>query len=92
MIRESGRINRNMFQLICDKGRQGKSELELAGIAEEASRSAGFGGRMMMAHDCDRVVIASGRSEEFRLILMQHLEEQEGAQLSIGSWIQNKGK
>lgn len=65
MIRESGRINRNMFQLICDEGGSGKSELELAGIAEEASRSAGFGGRIRMRKwpmDCDRVVIASGRS------------------------------
>tara|TARA_Y100001934_G_scaffold256178_1_gene323921 strand:+ start:2573 stop:3826 length:1254 start_codon:yes stop_codon:yes gene_type:complete len=64
-IRESGEINRQMFDLIADFGGLGKSELEMAGAAEELSRSSGFGGRIRMRKwpmDCDRVVIAAGRS------------------------------
>ena len=65
MIRESGRINHSMFEAIRDFGGLGKTELEMAGIAEEVSRSSGFGGRIRMRKwpmDCDRVVIAAGRS------------------------------
>jgi len=65
MIKESGRINHSMFEAIRDYGGLGKTELEMAGIAEEVSRSSGFGGRIRMRKwpmDCDRVVIAAGRS------------------------------
>ena len=43
-IRESGEINKKMFDLIVDCGGLGKSELEMAGAAEQLSRSSGFGG------------------------------------------------
>ena len=65
MIRESGEVNRSMFEAIRDSGGLGKTELEMAGVAEEVSRSSGFGGRIRMRKwpmDCDRVVIAAGRS------------------------------
>lgn len=65
MIRESGEINHSMFESIRDSDGLGKSELELAGIAEEISRKSGFGGEIRMRKwpmDCDRVVIAAGRS------------------------------
>ena len=65
MIRKSGEINMAMFEKIREKGRLGVSELELAGAAEDVSRSSGFGGRIRMRKwpmDCDRVVIAAGRS------------------------------
>ena len=65
MIKESGEINFSMFKAIRDSGGLGKTELEMAGVAEEVSRSSGFGGRIRMRKwpmDCDRVVIASGRS------------------------------
>ncbi len=65
MIRESGEVNRLMFEAIRDCGGLGKTELEMAGTADEVSRSAGFGGRIRMRKwpmDCDRVVIAAGRS------------------------------
>ena len=65
MIRESGEINHAMFESIRDSGGMGKTELEMAGVAEDVSRSAGFGGRIRMRKwpmDCDRVVIAAGRS------------------------------
>ncbi len=65
MIRESGEINRLMFESIRESGGPGKTELEMAGVAEEVSRSSGFGGRIRMRKwpmDCDRVVIAAGRS------------------------------
>ena len=65
MIKESGEVNRSMFEAIRDYGGPGKTELEMAGVAEEVSRSSGFGGRIRMRKwpmDCDRVVIAAGRS------------------------------
>ena len=65
MIRESGEVNRSMFEAVRDFGGLGKTELELAGAADEVSRAAGFGGRIRMRRcpmDCDRVVIAAGRS------------------------------
>ena len=65
MIRKSGEINMAMFEKIREKGGLGISELELAGAAEDVSRSSGFGGRIRMRKwpmDCDRVVIAAGRS------------------------------
>jgi Xaa-Pro aminopeptidase len=65
MIRESGEINRKMFEVIHKEGGVGKSELEMAGAADEVSRKSGFGGRIRMRKwpmDCDRVVIAAGRS------------------------------
>ena len=39
MIRESGEINRLMFESIRESGGPGKTELEMAGVAEEVSRS-----------------------------------------------------
>jgi len=65
MIRESGEINLSMFEEIQNFGGLGKTELEIAGAAEQVSRSAGFGGRIRMRRwpmDCDRVVITSGKS------------------------------
>ena len=65
MHRESGRINRMMFDVIRDQGGIGQTEIEMAGAADNVSRAAGFGGRIRMRTwpmDCDRVVIAAGRS------------------------------
>ncbi|MEE3201042.1 MAG: M24 family metallopeptidase [Candidatus Thermoplasmatota archaeon] len=65
MHRESGRINREMFEAVREVGGEGRSELEMAAAADEVSRAAGFGGRIRMRRwpmDCDRVVIAAGRS------------------------------
>lgn len=65
MLRESGRINKDMFQAIKENGGLGKTELEMAGVADEISRKAGFGGRIRMRKwpmDCDRVVIVAGES------------------------------
>ena len=65
MHSESGRINQLMFETIRDKGGEGKTEIEMAAAADEVSRAAGFGGRIRMRNwpmDCDRVVIAAGRS------------------------------
>ena len=65
MLTESGRINRMMFETIRDTGGVGKTEIEMAAAADEVSRAAGFGGRIRMRTwpmDCDRVVIAAGRS------------------------------
>ena len=65
MLRESGRINKSMFQAIQENGGLGQTELEMAAIADEVSRKAGFGGRIRMRKwpmDCDRVVIVAGES------------------------------
>ena len=65
MIRKSGQVNLSMFEAIRESGGLGKTELEMAGAADEVSRAMGFGGRIRMRKwpmDCDRVVIASGRS------------------------------
>ncbi len=65
MIRKSGEVNLSMFEAVRDSGGLGSSELEMAGAADRVSRSSGFGGRIRMRKwpmDCDRVVIASGRS------------------------------
>ena len=65
MHRESGRVNREMFQAVKETGGKGCTELEIAAAADEVSRTAGFGGRIRMRRwpmDCDRVVIAAGRS------------------------------
>ena len=65
MLRESGRINKDMFQAIKENGGLGKTELEMAGVADQISRKAGFGGRIRMRKwpmDCDRVVIVAGES------------------------------
>lgn len=65
MHAESGRINQMMFETIRDSGGVGKTEIEMAAAADEVSRAAGFGGRIRMRNwpmDCDRVVIAAGRS------------------------------
>lgn len=65
MHRESGRINHQMFEAVRDVGGIGRTELEMAAAADDVSRTAGFGGRIRMRRwpmDCDRVVIAAGRS------------------------------
>ena len=65
MIRESGAINKRMFDAVFENGGLGQSDLEMAGAADEVRRVAGFGGRIRMRKwpmDCDRVVIAAGRS------------------------------
>ena len=65
MIRESGEINRHMFEEIYNSGGLGKTEVEMAASADAISRSAGFGGRIRMRKwpmDCDRVVITAGHS------------------------------
>ena len=48
MLRESGRINREMFEAVREVGGEGRSELEMAAAADEVSRAAGFGGRIRM--------------------------------------------
>ena len=65
MHRESGVINRKMFEAVEEAGSAGKTELEIASVADSVSREYGFGGRIRMRKwpmDCDRVVIASGPS------------------------------
>ncbi len=65
MHRESGEINRRMFEAVNEVGREGCTELDLAAAADSVSREAGFGGRIRMRRwpmDCDRVVVAAGRS------------------------------
>jgi len=65
MHKESGKINQKMFETIRERCGEGDSEIEIAAIADEVSRSAGFGGRIRMRKwpmDCDRVVIAAGKS------------------------------
>jgi len=65
MLRESGEINKKMFEAVKEKGGLGKTELEMASVADEVSRKAGFGGRIRMRKwpmDCDRVVIVAGKS------------------------------
>ncbi len=65
MLRESGAINKKMFEAVNDFGGFDKTELEIASVADSVSREYGFGGRIRMRKwpmDCDRVVIASGPS------------------------------
>ncbi|MAZ23458.1 MAG: hypothetical protein CMB22_01465 [Euryarchaeota archaeon] len=65
MHRESGEVNRRMFEAVSEIGMEGCTELELAAAADSVSREAGFGGRIRMRRwpmDCDRVVVAAGRS------------------------------
>ncbi len=65
MHRESGVINKKMFEAVEEAGSAGKTELEIASVADSVSREYGFGGRIRMRKwpmDCDRVVIASGPS------------------------------
>ena len=65
MLKESGAVNKKMFEAVKEKGGLGKTELEMASIADEVSRKAGFGGRIRMRKwpmDCDRVVIVAGKS------------------------------
>jgi Xaa-Pro dipeptidase len=64
-MRESGDIQRRMFEAIDEIGCEGLTELDLAGVADEVSRAAGFGSFVRMRKwpmDCDRVVVASGRA------------------------------
>ena len=54
-----------MFEAIKERCGEGDTEIRIAAIADEISRSAGFGGRIRMRKwpmDCDRVVIATGKS------------------------------
>ncbi len=65
MHRESGEVNKRMFDAVYEIGGVGCTELELAAAADSVSRAAGFGGRIRMRRwpmDCDRVVVAAGRS------------------------------
>ncbi len=65
MLRESGEINKKMFEAVDDFGGFDRTELEIASVADSISREYGFGGRIRMRKwpmDCDRVVIASGPS------------------------------
>ncbi len=65
MHKESGEINQRMFEVIRDRGGEGDTEIKIAAMADEISRTAGFGGRIRMRKwpmDCDRVVIAAGGS------------------------------
>ena len=64
-MRESGEIQRWMFEAIDEIGCEGVTELDLAAAADEVSRAAGFGSFVRMRKwpmDCDRVVVASGRA------------------------------
>ena len=65
MHRESGEINKKMFEAVEEVGSVGSTELAIASAADSVSREYGFGGRIRMRKwpmDCDRVVIASGPS------------------------------
>ena len=65
MHRESGEINKKMFEAVEEVGSVGSTELAIASAADSVSREYGFGGRIRMRKwpmDCDRVVIASGHS------------------------------
>ncbi|MCH1591626.1 MAG: M24 family metallopeptidase [Candidatus Thalassarchaeaceae archaeon] len=65
MHKESGEINKKMFEAVQEFGEIGRTELEIASVADRVSRELGFGGRIRMRKwpmDCDRVVIASGPS------------------------------
>ncbi len=65
MHRESGEVNSRMFEAVSEAGKEGCTELDLAAAADSVSREAGFGGRIRMRRwpmDCDRVVVAAGRS------------------------------
>ena len=48
MHRESGAINRKMFEAVEEAGSVGKTELEIASVADSVSREYGFGGRIRM--------------------------------------------
>ncbi|MFL2953150.1 MAG: aminopeptidase P family protein [Euryarchaeota archaeon TMED192] len=64
-IRESGRVNHEMFLAVAERCGDGMTELDVASVAEEVSRKRGFGGRIRMRRwpmDCDRAVVAAGRS------------------------------
>jgi len=64
-MRESGEIQRMMFEAIDEIGCEGVTEIDLAAAADEVSRAAGFGSFVRMRKwpmDCDRVVVASGRA------------------------------
>jgi len=64
-MRESAVVQSNMFEAIMGAGGVGKSELELAAVAEKVSRSSGFGGHVRCRRypmSCDRAVIVAGRS------------------------------
>jgi len=65
MMRDSGRVQRQMFDAIASNGKEGMTEIELAALADEVSRAAGFAGHIRMRKwgmDCERVVIVSGES------------------------------
>ena len=65
MMRDSGRVQRQMFDAIASNGKGGMTEIELAALADEVSRAAGFAGHIRMRKwgmDCERVVIVSGES------------------------------
>ena len=68
MMKESGRIQKEMFEALNHTGMnsgEGITELQLAAEADKVSRMKGFGGMIRMRKwpmDCDRVVIASGPS------------------------------
>ena len=62
-MKESGDIQRLMFDAIKENGGEGITEIELAAAADEVSRATGFAGHIRMRKwpmDCERVVIASG--------------------------------
>ena len=65
MMRDSGKVQRQMFDAIASNGKEGMTEIELAALADEVSRAAGFAGHIRMRKwgmDCERVVIVSGES------------------------------
>ncbi|HIF05254.1 MAG TPA: aminopeptidase P family protein [Candidatus Poseidoniales archaeon] len=65
MMRDSGRVQRQMFDAIASNGKEGMTEIELAALADEVSRAAGFAGHIRMRKwgmDCERVVIVSGEN------------------------------
>ena len=65
MMRDSGRVQRQMFDTIASNGKEGMAEIELAALADEVSRAAGFAGhirRRKWGMDCERVVIVSGEN------------------------------
>ena len=62
-MRESGEIQRRMFEAVDAIGAEGVTELQLAAAADAVSRESGFASHIRMRKwpmDCERVVVASG--------------------------------
>jgi len=65
MMRAGAEIQEEMFERVKNSIAVGKTELDIAAVAEEVSRRNGFGGNIQMRRyplQCDRAVVVSGRA------------------------------